>query len=98
MNQNVNFATAEAEVRQTEVNQEFSRVEERASYIDKLVEELEAKLSNSILAQRKQGGSVDGQGTSEPVRVPVAQRLYELGSRLERVREHLSSILSRIEA
>lgn len=92
-----NAVSTQPEVRQPEVQQEFVRVEEAASYIDKITEELEAKLSGSILAQRAETGSASS-STPEPVRVPVAQRLYDLGTRLERVRQHLSSILDRIEA
>jgi hypothetical protein len=84
------------EVRQPEVQQEFLRADQCAGYIDKITEELEGKLV-AVLATRKQLGGNEQSGNPEPVRVPLAQNLYELGSRLERIRERLDSILNRLE-
>jgi|ERR1041384_4957086 hypothetical protein len=92
--------TATEPVRQSEVNVEFARVEECTGYIDKIISELEERLGRSILAQHKPSGAgSDNQPSApEPIRVPLAQSLFEHGTRLERIRERLSSILSRIEA
>jgi len=85
-------------VRPTEVQQEFAKVDEATGYIDKMMSELEERLSHSILAQRKEIKTESASTAPEPVRVPLAQSLYEHAVRLERIRERLSSILSRIEA
>lgn len=90
--------TATDAVRVTEVSQEFTRAEEVTAYIEKCVEELEAQLGRSILAQHKNGAGQADTKNPEPVRVPLAQSLYEHSSRLERIRERLSSILNRLEA
>ncbi len=87
--------SAAPDVRQPEVQQEFLRADQCASYIDKIVEELEAKLV-AVLATRKLGGN-EQSGNPEPVRVPLAQNLYDHGSKLERIRERLDSILNRLE-
>lgn len=100
MNYQGNQATADVPgvaVRQSEVEREFTRVDEITAYIDKMVGELEEKLGRSILAQRKEANG-NSESSPEPVRVPLAQSLYDHGATLERIREHLSSMLSRIEA
>lgn len=91
--------TSATDRRQTEIESEFVRVDEITAHIDKCVAELEDRLSRSILAQRKEAqGTGSAASTSEPVRVPLAQSLFEHGLKLEHVRERLSSMLSRIEA
>lgn len=87
-----------AEVRQTEVESAFSRVDECTSYIDKLTSELEDKLSRSILAQNKSGEAQGNVKNPEPVRVPLAQAMHEHGNHLEAISERLSSIINRLEA
>lgn len=84
-------------IRQSEVEREFTRVDEITAYIDKMVDELEEKLGRSILAQRKEATG-NSESSPEPVRVPLAQSLYDHGATLERIRERLISMLSRIEA
>ena len=91
--------TTAATDRALEVQQEFAKIEETAQHIDKCVNELETRLGSSILAQRRETqGAAGGPSAPEPVRVPLAQKLYEHGRVLERIREHLSSMLDRIEA
>ncbi len=87
--------TTASEARAPEVQQEFLRADQCASYIEKIADELEAKLV-AVLATRKIGGS-EQPANPEPVRVPLAQNLYDLGSRLERIRERLDSVLNRLE-
>jgi hypothetical protein len=87
------------ETGQSEIAVEFVRVDETTSYIDKCVGELETRLAQSILAQRKEANAAQSEAKNpEPVRVPLAQSLYEHGTRLENIRERLSSMLNRIEA
>ena len=91
-------AVATEPVRQTEVDDQMSRVQECTQYIDKMIGELETALSKSILAQHKGEDAVASTSAPEPVRVPLAQRLYDHSNNLEHIRVRLSSILSRIEA
>lgn len=89
--------TSQAVERQSEVSEQMQRLQATTEYIDKIVSELEAALSQSILAQRKEGGA-ETATQPEPVRVPMAQALYDRAYHLETIRERLSSILSRLEA
>lgn len=86
------------DIRQTEVDEQVNRIGDITQDIDKLLIDLEDKLSKSILAQRQDVAGVSGQSSPEPVRVPLASTLCARADHLSELRSRLGSILGRIEA
>ena len=93
-------ATHLGTARETETGQELNRLQDVCDQLDKLSQELENRLSQSILATRRPeiAESDIAKGQPEPIRVPLADTLHDKVGHLQTVKDRLSSMLNRLEA
>lgn len=83
------------ETRSPEVSREMERLTRECEALNKNLDELETKLLTVLsIPKAVEGGS---QSAPEPVRVPLAQGIYDRAQHLSRVNDQLQSIINRIE-
>lgn len=83
------------EVRSPEVSREMDNLISICEVLEKQVSALEVRLA-PVIAQRKEGDT-DNQKNPEPVRVPLAQSIFERHRHLTTLSDQLHSIMNRIE-
>ena len=86
-----------APTRSTEVEQEVAALIRHEEQLSKTVAELEQRLFKVLVPVGPDVSTTSGSSQTEPVRVPLADQLYNRNCGINRLNEQLQSIINRLE-